>query len=617
VAVQIAVGAEPIAGYRLVALIGQGTFGEVWKASSPGGGHVALKFVPLDSAAADVEQRALKYVAGVRHPNLLALFGWWRLDRHLLIGMELADRTLQARLEETQRAGTPGIPFEELLGYLGEAARGLDYLNAPRHPHPGGGPELVSFQHRDVKPTNLLLVGDGVKVGDWGLLRLLEGPSAEHTAHLTPNFAAPEFFHGRTSSRPDQYSLAVTAHYLHTGQLPFSGDPCDAHLHRPPDLARLPRAERLAFERALAKSPADRWPSCREFVEALRGARGRAHAGTVSEATRATPSPAGRTGSGPAPRFHYGGVVPPSHFIGRDRELREARESIGAGQSFLVVGNHRSGKTSFCKKFIHDLMGRPENQSLAAYLNLQQLLDLTVETFLEHTLLNLMGEIARQVFSCKYTDLMRPEPAAGHPHLRDNASFASFAHIFRLVQARTQSASPAPLRTGEFVQYVQDLLDIVRPLGWARFVIVYDEANRLPRELSVDLLVSNEEALNTAGVVSVYVASQGMVEAFEGVADSFGRRVHLGAFGGIADLRRLLARYCQDDAACMDDLPFTAEAVERIWAVTGGWPFPIQLVAGRSFDCASARQEQPVTAGHVEEAHQALRAEKPHWFTHG
>src|SRR5262249_59721346 len=115
------------------------------------------------------------------------------------------------------------------------------------------------------------LVGDGVKVGDWSLLRMLEGPTAEHTAHLTPQFAAPELFRGRTSCHSDQYSLAVTAYYLLMGRLPYTGDPCDAHLHRPPDLNRLPsRADRLAFERALQKNPNDRWHSCREFVEALR-----------------------------------------------------------------------------------------------------------------------------------------------------------------------------------------------------------------------------------------------------------------------------------------------------------------------------------------------------------
>src|SRR5262249_61766919 len=51
-------------------------------------GHVALKFILLDSVVADVEQRALEYVASVRHPNLLGLFGWWQRTPYLLIGME-------------------------------------------------------------------------------------------------------------------------------------------------------------------------------------------------------------------------------------------------------------------------------------------------------------------------------------------------------------------------------------------------------------------------------------------------------------------------------------------------------------------------------------------------
>src|SRR5438067_5823060 len=46
-----------------------------------------------------------------------------------------------------------------------------------------------------------------------------------------------------------------------------------------------------------------------------------------------------------------------------------------------------------------------------------------------------------QVFLCKYTDLMRPDPAVGRPHLQGNAAFESFAHIFRLVASRTQSVN--------------------------------------------------------------------------------------------------------------------------------------------------------------------------------
>jgi serine/threonine protein kinase len=625
VAFQLIVGAEPLSGYRLVSPLGRGSFGEVWKADRPGGGHVALKFVPLDSDAAAVERRALDYIVGIRHPNLLALFGSWPIDGFLMIGMELADKTLQHRFEEARADGLAGIPFAELIDHLDGAARGLDYLNTYRHPHPQGGPALVSFQHRDIKPTNLFLLGGGVKVGDWGLLRMLESTSGEHTAHLTPGFAAPEFFRGKTSSRSDQYSLAATAYFLRTGRLLFSQDPWEGHLNRPPDLSLVENhQERRALERALAKDSNERWPSCRAFVDTLRAALPTAPAPAASapEAVANLPTIGLVRPTVPSiglnvPRFHYGSVVPPQYFIGREGELAEALEVVAVGQSFLIVGLHRSGKTSFCKKLIHEIMGRPNNQVLAAYLNLQQLVDLTVETFLEHTLLNLMGEIARQVFRCKYTDLWRADAASSHPHLRDNPAFESFVHIFGLVASRTQStrsSSPPPLRPQEFVQFTNDLLDIVRRCGWSNFVIFYDEANRLPRELSVDLLVSNEEALNVAGVVSVYVASPVMAAAFGPVYDLFGRELRLGPFAGIEELRRLLARYYFDDVTRTDDLPVASDAMQLLWSVSRGRPFLIQLIAGRSFECASAEQAIEVQTRHVDQAHRALLATKPQCF---
>ncbi len=624
-AFQLTVGAEPLPGYRLIAALGRGSFGEVWKAASPGGVSVALKFVALDSDAAAIERRALELLTGIHHPNLLALFGSWPVEGFLMIGMELADRTLADRHREARTEGLAGIPFGELVEYLDGAARGLDYLNGCRHPHLQGGPDPVSFQHRDVKPTNLFLMGGGVKVGDWGLLRMLEGASAGHTGHLTPAYAAPEFFAGRTSRHSDQYSLAATAYFLRTGQLPFRGDPWRGPPQQLPDLSLLENLqERRALERALARNPDERCPSCRHFVEELRaaGAPRTPPAPTPPErvsdlSTAGATPPTARHGGLNVPRFHYGSVVPSQYFIGRERELAEAREAVAAGQSFLIVGLHRSGKTSFCKKLIHEIMGRPGNQVLAAYLNLQQLVDLTVETFLEHTLLNLMGEIARQVFRCKYTDLMRSDATAGHPHLREDAAFDSFVHIFRLVVSRTQSSrgvTPPPLRSQEFVQFNNDLLDIVRRCGWSNFVIFYDEANRLPRELSVDLLVSNEEALNAAGVVSVYVASPVMAQAFGPVYDSFGRELRLGPFTDIADLRRLLARYYFDDVTRTEDLPVAAEALQRLWEVTRGRPFLIQLLAGRSFEQAAGQQAIEVDGGHVEEAYRALLAQKPQCF---
>src|SRR5262249_52593399 len=151
----------------------------------------------------------------------------------------------------------------------------------------------------------------------------------------------------------------------------------------------------------------------------------------------------------------------------------------------------------------------------------------------------------------------------------------------------------------EFVHFNQELLDIIRARGWSHIVVFYDEANRLPRDLSVDLLVSNEEALSSAGVMSVYVASPSMAEAFAPLRDTFGYELRLGPFRSIQDMRRLLARYYFGDAARTDDLPATPEAMDRLWSVSRGEPYLIQLIAGRGFQCARDQGAREVQADHI------------------
>jgi formylglycine-generating enzyme required for sulfatase activity len=303
------VGVRPVPDYELVQQLGQGGFGEVWKAKGPGGFAVALKFIRLGNKAGAVELRSLEVMKDIRHAHLLGVFGAWQRQELLIIAMELADRSLLDRLYEATAQGLPGIPRDELLEYMREAAKGIDHLNG------------LDIQHRDIKPHNLLLVGGSVKVADFGLAKLLEHTITSITGAMTPAYAAPEFFGGRTSGWSDQYSLAVSYGQLRTGRLPFEGSHLQVmagHATQPPDLSMLPESERPAVARALAKKPEERWPSCRAFVEALAAEATRAVAPTPT--TRPAPPSLARTRTQPPPTPK--GKLEPRHNPVRPPSLR-------------------------------------------------------------------------------------------------------------------------------------------------------------------------------------------------------------------------------------------------------------------------------------------------------
>ncbi len=266
-------GMEPVSGYRLVGRLGEGGSGDVWKAMGPGGFAVALKFTGLDGGGETDQWRSLDLMRRVRHANLLTIFGAWQVAGYLVVGMELADRTLMDRFLESSRTGEPGIPPAELIEAMRQAAKGIDHLNQPRHALTGQ--DRAEILHGDIKPQNLLLVGDGVKVGDFGLARSLDveaDASGSTVSCMTLVYASPELIRGGASGRSDQYSLAVTYCQLRSGRLPFEGGPVsimEGHLSRPPDLSMLPEAERAPVARALAKRPEDRWSDCGAFIAAL------------------------------------------------------------------------------------------------------------------------------------------------------------------------------------------------------------------------------------------------------------------------------------------------------------------------------------------------------------
>lgn len=260
---------EPIPGYRLVKAIGKGGFGEVWMAEAPGGLHKAIKFVkePLRNSdrqsKANLELKALNCVKAVRHPYILSLDRADVINNQLIIIMELADRDLMGRYRECRSLGLPGIPRKEMLRYLEEAAEALDLMNFEHR-----------LQHLDIKPANLLLIHQHIKVADFGLVMELQDRQKHLSAGYTPLYSSPEVSRGSASQFSDQYSLAIVYQQMVTGGLPFmSNNVTELHkLHGaiPPSLSGLPAGDRSIVGRALAKNPKERFPSCGMLAKALK-----------------------------------------------------------------------------------------------------------------------------------------------------------------------------------------------------------------------------------------------------------------------------------------------------------------------------------------------------------
>ncbi|MBN9517869.1 protein kinase [bacterium] len=250
--------------YELVRQLGRGTFGEVWLArKNPSGIEKAVKVLhqPADQDSAKRELRSLELIKNLRHPYLLATEDFWVGSNKLYVVTELADNSLRGRLKESQAAGLPGLPLAELLVYLRESAEGLDFLHTSQ------------ITHRDVKPDNILVVNRHAKVADFGLVRRQEQAVESVSFAGTPAFMAPEIWLGEGGPASDQYALAVTYVELRQGKTPFAfatDGVMAAHIEGKFTFDEaVGEAERVVLRKAMARSPADRYPTCTAFAEAL------------------------------------------------------------------------------------------------------------------------------------------------------------------------------------------------------------------------------------------------------------------------------------------------------------------------------------------------------------
>ncbi len=281
---------KTIGRYRVVAKVGHGGMGDVYKAYQESLERtVAIKILPAalgrDETFRARFEREARSVAQLQHPNILNIYDYGEQDGLTYLVMEYArGGTLKDRITEP-------LPLEEVARIVGQVGAALAYA------HKRG------VIHRDVKPSNVLLTEDGRPLlADFGLAKMMEG-STELTASGmsvgTPEYMSPEQGQGMpVDHRADLYSLGVVLYEMVTGHKPYTADTPMAVIIKhmtetlpSPRLLRpdLPAAIERVIVRALAKAPGDRYASAEEMVAALDRALRRAKAGLAEEADEKLP----------------------------------------------------------------------------------------------------------------------------------------------------------------------------------------------------------------------------------------------------------------------------------------------------------------------------------------
>jgi serine/threonine protein kinase len=257
--------------YEIVELIGRGGTADTYRAIDTRlGREVALK-VLLDRSD-DVTQRLLleaQAMASLNHPKIVAIYDAGEDGGHSYIVMELVRGKTLRELEGG------ALTYKQALGYL------IDMLEALEYAHSQG------VVHRDVKPSNVMTVGDGevVKLTDFGLARRsTDVTQTTRTGQIVGTIAylAPERFLSKPADiRSDLYSVGVVMYEIFTGTVPFRNDRDDivatmfSHVHDLPTPAReinraIPEYLERVMMRAIEKDPLRRYQTARDFISDLR-----------------------------------------------------------------------------------------------------------------------------------------------------------------------------------------------------------------------------------------------------------------------------------------------------------------------------------------------------------
>lgn len=253
-------GDRPLDGFTIQRGAGRGGFGEVYYALSDSGREVALKVVHTYE---QIELRGIGQCMNLKSPHLVTIFDLkYGNDGRPWVIMEYVNGP---SLRELLDAAPAGLGVQKAAFFLREIGKGLTELHD------------CGIVHRDLKPANIFFENGYVKIGDYGLSKLISG--SQHSAQTmtvgTVHYMAPEIGEGRYNKQIDIYALGALLYELLTGQVPYLGSsPAEVlmkHLNSSVDTSGIEEPFATVIRKAMAKNPEDRYASVQEMVEAVFG----------------------------------------------------------------------------------------------------------------------------------------------------------------------------------------------------------------------------------------------------------------------------------------------------------------------------------------------------------
>ena len=265
---------EQIGRYKIVGELGRGAMGIVYKAQDPSIGRmIAIKSIRLGDLSDEAERARMRdrlfreaQSAGIlSHPGIVTIYDVAEEGELAYIFMELVNGPPLEKMLKAEQ--TPDS--ETLLSVFRQMAAALDYAHRK------------GIVHRDIKPANIMIHEDGTaKITDFGVAKIVSQQMTQAGMIMgTPSYMSPEQVQGGViSGRTDQFSLAVIAYEVLTGEKPFTADYLPTLLYKivredfePPQRLNptLSGDIEAVMRRALAKNSANRYETCAEFVAAL------------------------------------------------------------------------------------------------------------------------------------------------------------------------------------------------------------------------------------------------------------------------------------------------------------------------------------------------------------